>query len=116
LVRALAAIAAAVCAFAQTTDYDQGVARFEKGDFAGAVPFLARAAEARPRNAQVWKALGVGYAAQEQYALAEAPLGRACELDPQLRDACYFHARALYALDRYEASLKALERADARSW
>lgn len=104
------------CAFAQTSDYDQGVARFQAGDLAGALPYLLRAAEANPRNAQMWKALGVVYAARKEYARAEPALGRACRLDPKLDDACYFHGRALYALDRYEASLEALQRADARAW
>jgi Flp pilus assembly protein TadD len=105
-----------VCAFAQPGDYEQGLALFQKGDPAGAVPFLARAAEAHPRDAQKWKALGVAYAAQKEYALAEPPFRRSCELDPKLEDACYFHARALYALDRFDASLHALEHADAAKW
>src|SRR3954452_6535199 len=61
LVRALAALAAA-CALAQSSDYEQGVALFQRGDLAGAIPFLTRAAEAHPRDAQMWKALGVAYA------------------------------------------------------
>src|SRR4051812_29543501 len=69
LLRALAAFAA-VCAFAQTSDYEQGIARFQQGDAAGAVPFLTRAAEANPKNAQMWKALGVAYASQKEYAAA----------------------------------------------
>jgi tetratricopeptide (TPR) repeat protein len=105
-----------VCGFAQTPDYDQGVARFERGDLAGAVPFLARAAEARPKDAQVWKALGVAYAAQRMYREAERPLARSCELDRTLEDACYFYARTLYALDRFEPSIHALERANGGSW
>jgi Flp pilus assembly protein TadD len=101
---------------AQTGDYQQGVALFEKGDSAGAIPFLTRAASADPKNAQKWKALGVAYAAQQKYSEAESPFARACELDAMLPDACYFYARALYALDRYEASLAALDRADSHFW
>lgn len=116
MLRVIAAVAA--CAYAQTasSDYEQGVALFQKGDPAGAVAYLTRAAEAHPRDAQTWKALGVAYAAQKKYADAERPFARACELDAKLPDSCYFWARALYALDRYDASLAALEHADARSW
>lgn len=107
---------AAAAAFAQGSDYDQGVALFERGDLAGAVPFLARAARQNPADAQAWKALGVAYAAQKLYREAESPLRRACELDPKLEDVCYFYARDLYALERYEASLAALDGADRGSW
>jgi protein O-GlcNAc transferase len=105
-----------VCGFAQISDYDQGVARFERGDLAGAVPFLTRAAQERPKDAQVWKALGVAYAAQKMYREAERPLARSCELDRTLEDACYFYGRALYALDRFESSIHALRRANGDSW
>jgi Flp pilus assembly protein TadD len=105
-----------VCAFAQASDYDQGVARFEQGDLAGAVSFLTRAVEARPDDAQVWKALGVAYAAQKMYREAERPLARSCELDRNLEDACYFYARTLYALDRYESSIQVLRRTGSNSW
>ncbi len=64
----------------------------------------------------MWKALGVAYAAGKEYAQAEPPFRRACGLDAKLEDACYFHARVLYALDRYEESLKALEQASRGEW
>src|SRR3954447_21095881 len=111
----LAALAAA-CVFGQTSDYEQGVACFQRGDLAAAIPFLTRAAETHPRDAQMWKALGVAYAARKDYASAEPPLRLACELDAKSEDACYFYARALYALDRYDASLKALERDGRATW
>jgi tetratricopeptide (TPR) repeat protein len=111
------ALALALCAFAQSPpDYEQGVALFDRGEFAAALPFLDRAAKADPRNAQKWKAVGVTYAALKKYADAEETLGRACRLDYKVPDACFFYARTLYALDRYEDSLAALERADPRSW
>jgi Flp pilus assembly protein TadD len=111
--------AALAIAFGQISDYQQGVSLIDKGQFADAVPLLTRATQSRPRDAQAWKALGVAYAAQQLYSDAEPVFRRACELNPQLSDACYYHGRALYALDRYEASLRALElaqRADATSW
>ena len=109
----------AALAVAQVSDYQQGVALIDKGQFAAAVPLLGRAAQAQPANAQVWKALGVAYAAQSMYHDAEPAFGRACELNPKLADACYYHGRALYALDRYEPSIRALElalRAEPDAW
>jgi len=106
-------------ALAQTSDYDQGVALFQTGQLDAAIPLLTRAAQEHPRDARAWKALGVAYAAQKLYELAESPFRRACELDPKLEDACYYQGRALYALDRFELSLRALERGLARdpnSW
>lgn len=67
----------------------------------------------------MWKALGVAYAAQGQYGQAEAPLHRACDLDAKLPGACYFYAKALYALDRFAPALDVLESAAKRepeSW
>lgn len=107
---------AAGAAFAQSSAYEEGVARFERGDVAGAVPLLARAAKEHPDDAQYWKALGVAYAAQRLYREAEEPLRKACGLDPKLEDACYFYARDLYAMERFEESLRALDRADRESW
>jgi len=107
---------AAGCLFGQLSEYEQGVALFQRGDGAGAVPHLVRAAEAQPKNAQRWKALGVAYASQKQYAEAAPAFRKACELDAKLEDACYFWGRALYGLDRFAESLDALTRADARSW
>ena len=104
------------CALAQLSDYDQGVALFERGDHAAALPFLDRAAKADPQNAQKWKAVGAAHAALKHYADAEESFGRACRLDYKVPDACFFHARTLYALDRYEEALASLEHADPRNW
>jgi Flp pilus assembly protein TadD len=114
LFRTLATLA--ICAVAHASDYDQGVALFDRGQFAAALPYLDRAAHADPQNAQKWKAVGVTYAALKQYREAEETLGRACRLDYKVPDACFFYARTLYALDRYDDALAALDRADPRSW
>ena len=55
------------------------------------------------------------YAAQEKYELAEQPFRRACEIDPKEPDACYYWARTLYSLSRFEAALRAYEK-DAKPW
>lgn len=99
--------------------YRTGVALLDKGEPAKAAAVLQKAAEAAPRNALVWKALGVAHAAQGNYGEAEPPFGTACKLDQQLEDACYFHARALYALNQFEASIAVLEKIktpDRRPW
>lgn len=46
------------------------------------------------------------------YGLAEPAFAHACDLEPKLPDACYYQGRALYALDRFEASIRVLERAE----
>ena len=74
LVRTILTLLAAAVAFGQSSDYDQGVARFNAGDFAGAVPLLTRATESHPKDAQAWKALGAAYAALELYAPRRARL------------------------------------------
>jgi Flp pilus assembly protein TadD len=111
-----AVVTLAFCALAQLSDYEQGVALFEKGDPAAALPHFERAAQADPKNAQKWKAAGAAYAALKRYADAEEAFGRACRLDYKVPDACFFHARTLYALDRFEEALAALEHADPRNW
>jgi Flp pilus assembly protein TadD len=100
-----------ICFSLGAQDYEQGVALIEKRQFDAAIPLLARAAAARPGDAQVHKALGVAHAARNDYELAEPAFGRACELDAKLLDACYYHGRALYALNRFDAALAALRRA-----
>jgi Tfp pilus assembly protein PilF len=62
------------------------------------------------KSAAEWKALGVQWAREANYLEAEEPFRRACELDPKLPDACFFWARVLYALDRFEPSLAALQK------
>lgn len=107
---------AACCFGVQSSEYEQGVALFDRGDAAAAVPHFRRAAESQPGNAQVWKALGAALAAEKEYAAAEPAFRRACQLDPKLPDACYFWGRTLYGLNRFNESLEALERADPGNW
>jgi protein O-GlcNAc transferase len=100
-------------------DYQRGIALLQNGEPEGAIPLLIRSSQASPRDARGWKALGVAYAAQGSYELAEPGFHRACELDQKLEDACYYYGRALYALNRFEPSLQVLERAaglQPKSW
>lgn len=101
------------------TDYERGVSLFEGGNPQAAIEPLERAVKNDPKNAQAWKALGVVHAAMGDYGLAEGPFRNACERDGNLPDACYFWARALYALNRFEESLAALDkgaRSERRPW
>jgi tetratricopeptide (TPR) repeat protein len=106
-----AAFLSAPAVSAQNSDYDLGVALFQKGEPQAAIPYLLKAVQSQPSQARGWKALGVVYAAMGKYALSEEPFAKACNLDPHLEDACYYYGRALYALDRFEPSLDVLRRA-----
>lgn len=97
--------------FWQEDAYRRGVEAFEKGRFAEALPLLQAAAAAEPQNAQVWKALGVLHAAQGDTRAAVDPFARACSLNSRLLDACFYHGRALYTLNRFEEALAPLENA-----
>ncbi len=103
-----------LCGFSfAATLYDDAVALIEKGNPQAAVPLLERAAREHPQDARVWKALGVAHASMKEYALAAPAFGEACRLAPNLTDACYYHGRALYALNRFFESLAALRNAPA---
>ncbi len=104
----------AVVVSAQTAaerEYRAGVELFRKGRLAEAIPRLRQAVRLEPAQADYQKALGVAYGAVGDYASAEEPLGTACRLNAAEEDACFYWARALYALDRFESSLAALEKA-----
>jgi len=91
--------------------YRAGIAALERGAVDESIPLLQSAAELAKTNAQYWKALGVAYATRQEHSLAAQAFGNACKLDPQLSDACYYHGRALYFADQYEAALAPLQTA-----
>ena len=95
----------------QGEEYKRGVALLERGQLVEASQQLRVAAQKEPQNAQVWKALGVVFAAQGDYREAEEPFRKACSLKANLLDACYYHGRALYVLNRFEEALGPLETA-----
>lgn len=80
----------------------------QHGKNAEAVFLLERAAASEPKQARVRSALGVAYASQGMYDLAEPQFHKACALDSKLGEACYYEARALYAMDRFEQSIAVL--------
>lgn len=59
-----------------------------------------------------WKKAGAALAVRKDYRGAEEAFRKACAMNPREPDACFFWARTLYALDRFEESLAALDRAE----
>lgn len=104
-------LALAALLLLQSDEYRRGVEAFEQGRHEEAINLLSQAAKLNPRDAQAWKVLGVVHAARGDYREAEAPFAQACRLNPRLPDGCYYHGRALYMLNRFEAALAPLERA-----
>ncbi len=90
--------------------YAKGVKLIEEGKLQQAVTQLHLAVKQSPAKAQSWKALGVAYAMSGDYTAAEQPFEKACGLDKKLPDACYFWARALYALNKFEPAVRALNK------
>ena len=88
-----------------------GIALFRRGRPQEAVGPLTRATQLDSKHAGAWKVLGVAYAAQSLYDLADEPFQTACRLDPREIDACYYYGRNLYALNRFEPSIEALKKA-----
>ncbi len=91
--------------------YQAGKKLFEKGDIPGSITNLEHAVRLQPRNPTFLTSLGVAFAAASQYEMAEPFFARACAVNPAEDNACYYHGRALYALNRFEPALVSLEKA-----
>jgi Flp pilus assembly protein TadD len=91
--------------------YKDGLRLFSSGQADAAIAQFRRALELRPAHAKTWKALGVVYASQGDYARAEEPFHRACLLNAKLPDACLYFGRALYLLDRFDDAVNVLRAA-----
>src|SRR6266568_3761672 len=79
----------------------QGHNAFRAKDWPRAERLFSEAVRSEPTSAPAHKWLGMTYAAQEKFALAEAPFRRACELDQKEPDACYYWGRTLFSLSRF---------------
>lgn len=90
---------------------ESGQRAFRVQDWLAAERYFSQALREQPSNAQVHKWLGMTYAAQQKYVLAEAPFRRGCELDARDPDTCYYYGRTLFVLGRIELSLGAFEKA-----
>ena len=62
-------------------------------------------------NASEWKRLGLELAADKKLTAAVGPLTKACELDPKDEEACYYFARTLHALGRWDEARAPFEKA-----
>jgi Flp pilus assembly protein TadD len=90
---------------------ERGQAAFRRGDWAEAEKSFLAAVREKPGNAAALKWLGMTYAVQEKFDVAEPRFRSACQIDPREDLACYYLGRADYALSRYQESLAAFETA-----
>jgi Flp pilus assembly protein TadD len=64
-----------------------------------------------PSKAAVFKKLGMTHVRDQNLGAAQKAFATACELDPKDEDNCYFLARTLYMLDRWEDAKAPFEKA-----
>jgi Tfp pilus assembly protein PilF len=107
----LAVIGLGLAALADTDDLQRGQEAFRRADWAAAEKHFLAATQQKPPSAAALKWLGMVYAAQQKFQLAQSLLRRACAIDPREELACYYLGRADYALSRYEESREAFETA-----
>jgi len=88
---------------------------FRAKDWPTAERLFQQAVHSAPEKASPYKWLGMTYAAQEKYVLAEPPFRRACELDPKEPEACYYWGRTLFSISRFEEALQAYK-LDRKPW
>jgi Tfp pilus assembly protein PilF len=72
---------------------------------------LEAAVKLSPGNGQALKALGVVTGNAGHVAEAIPPLTQACRINPDDPETCYFLARMLYALGRYQTAIEPFEKA-----
>jgi tetratricopeptide (TPR) repeat protein len=88
-----------------------GLTHLRAGHASAALPPLERAVSLAPGNAKAWKTLGVAATSGGDPERAGQALGKACELAPKDEEACYYFARSLYSLGRYESAREPFEKA-----
>jgi protein O-GlcNAc transferase len=76
-----------------------------------ALGLLLLQGEQTPSNAEEWKRLGLALAAEKKLTAAVGALNKACELDPKDEEACYYFARTLSALGRWDEARVPFEKA-----
>lgn len=91
----------------RNADLDQGIEKFQRKDFPGAVLAFQKVIHQQPTNTKALTYLGMAYAVQGDYKSAQDPLRRACEIHPAEENACYFLGRAYYYLNRFEEAVGA---------
>jgi protein O-GlcNAc transferase len=88
--------------------FEDGLRLSGEGKWAEARIKFAEVVQLDPKNALAWKALGVTAGKLGDPIEAEEALSRGCQLDRKLADVCFYHARSLYTLNRFEAALHVL--------
>jgi tetratricopeptide (TPR) repeat protein len=88
--------------------FHEGERLFGERNVDAAIAAFQRSVELRPEYAPAWKALGVVYASRGDFDRAETPFRNACERQPSLSDACLYHGRTLYLLNRFQAAIPVL--------
>jgi len=109
----LALVGAALAASAMQEakqQYQPALDLLRQGKFHEARIALEQVVAADPKSAPAWLALGVAHAAQGDYPAAVPAFARACALQPKLPDACFYHGRALYLVNRFSEALAVLAR------
>ena len=71
------------CALLGQGNFDQGLALFNQGRFAAAIPYLEAATRDNPNSAQAYLYLGRAYLSQSNWRAAIQPLRTAFRLSPQ---------------------------------
>jgi Tfp pilus assembly protein PilF len=93
------------------TALDEGIERFQRRDFSGAVRAFLHALQQHPSDTKAMTYLGMAFAAQGNYKSAEVPLRDACTRHPAEENACYFLGRAYYSMNRFEQAVGAFQAA-----
>jgi Flp pilus assembly protein TadD len=91
--------------------YQEGLRLFAERQTGAAIEALQRSVGLDPGNALAWRALGVVLASAGETARAEESFRNACERRPGLENACLYHGRTLYLLDRFPPALEVLRKA-----
>lgn len=108
----LCALAASVGQAAAPADpLDEGIARYQAGRYADALPFFLQATAQRPDDARGWIWLGANYVQLQRWNEAVQALQRAIALDPQNAAAHLLLGVALTRLGQPEQARAAFERA-----
>jgi tetratricopeptide (TPR) repeat protein len=74
---------ASSCALVGQGNFDQGLALFNQGRFAAAIPYLEDATRDNPNSARAYLYLGRAYISQSNWRAAIQPLRTAFRLSPQ---------------------------------
>ncbi|MDQ6700185.1 MAG: tetratricopeptide repeat protein, partial [Acidobacteriota bacterium] len=96
---------------AEPDAFERGMAAFRKRDFPAAESELTKVVREHPSSARAWKLLGMVYSSQDKYELAEGPLRRACQIDAQEENACYYLGRLYFTVSRLAESLDSYSKA-----